>query len=42
MTLTGGSLQSAYLISGILFLAAILLILTLNVKKFVARHPLSQ
>lgn len=42
MTLTGGSLQGAYLISGILFVIAILLMLLLNVKKFVAKHPLSQ
>ena len=42
MILTGGSLQGAYLISGIIFVIAILLMLLLNVKKFVAKHPLSQ
>lgn len=42
MSLTGGTLQGGYLISGVFFVIAILLMLLLNIKKFVAKHPLSQ
>lgn len=42
MTLTGGSLQGAYMISGVLFIGAIILMLFLNIKKFIQRYPLSQ
>ena len=41
MSLTGGSLDGGYLISGVLFIIALIVMLFLNVNKFVAKHPLT-
>lgn len=41
MSLSGGSLDGAFVISGVLFVLAFIIMAFLNVEKFVARHPLS-
>ena len=41
MSLTGGTLDGGYIISGILFVIAIIIMLFLKVDKFVEKHPLS-
>ena len=38
MSLTGGTMDGAYIICGVLFILALILMLFLNVPKFKARH----
>lgn len=41
MSLTGGSLDGGFIISGVLFVVAVIVMLFLNVNKFTEKHPLT-